>query len=448
MPVGKITILNSAGEAIGVADTSLALHTASSECSFMVDEENSTATLWMLSGSNIFALAAESLIGSPELGGYVTAINHVTPSDDGAFFIHGSPCVSIGYSSNSRLPDKLPLPGDSIHINDLCTTCTSCETVVRLRKIVEHLKIVLNAIKDANLYTQSQAMLRQNYLRSQRVPVTISCKAALDDLSPETLDVFALQSTRLLGQYVTAVHMWNYLASRKGNEVRIGNAPEDAAGFYVQSRFVKPSCDGESDVSATVEIAQVSGQEGLSVYVPPPVVTFSAGSDGGSPLQATVSMPEDAPATVTVARPENSVPGTRAGTYVLQVKWLPFFRVIQTLNGQDVRLDDLGECDLDRVVVPDPDEGGDIVLYGNLDIHTENVPVHGASRDDYIRYRNYLSVVEDGMNRWQITVTWRLTGALNTESVETYYFETPHVRRPVEGLYKSMALHNPGGTGV
>ena len=72
-------------------------------------------------------------------------------------------------------------------------------------------------------------------------------------------DYLQLRSAQLLQQYMTVVHMWNYVVSRNNSSNIITVAPEDTAGFIVQTKRALPSCDDQFEVSCQIVVGKPKG---------------------------------------------------------------------------------------------------------------------------------------------------------------------------------------------
>lgn len=74
--------------------------------------------------------------------------------------------------------------------------------------------------------------------------------------------------------------MWNYAVSQNNSSTQITTAPEDSAGFTIQTKRAIPSCGGDTQLTCTIDIAlDTDGSSGgnndkLSVYIPTPETEF------------------------------------------------------------------------------------------------------------------------------------------------------------------------------
>ena len=176
---------------------------------------------------------------------YITSLNGIRPTADGNLFINGSECESIWIS------------GSTIGLYDLCPACQKCDKLYTLIQGVQYYKTWLNTLKDVNLYATSQVTARQNVLLGLfadfSAPTYSSCSTSAYTTTDFTSGAFSTHNIigrDLLRQYVTTVHMWNYLVSRSGNETSITVAPEDNSGFVVQTKYTLPACDQTAGADA------------------------------------------------------------------------------------------------------------------------------------------------------------------------------------------------------
>ena len=241
---------------------------------------------YLVTGATITTLPGMATV-SPILYGdlpaslrQVCTINGVSPADDGEFFIDGSACDSWGYVQDSvaldttsdglntsivkyKIVDNQPVRIDDlsgIWITDLCPACTTCETIYRLKYEVEAMKLWLNTLKDVSLYRSTfydgisdDVATRQQILMNQRITSTEQSNACNKELQPDDR-YLQLKGTQLLQQYMTTVHMWNYVVSRNNSSTLITIAPEDTTGFTVQTKRALTSCDGSQGIRCFIRV--------------------------------------------------------------------------------------------------------------------------------------------------------------------------------------------------
>ena len=217
----------------------------------------------------------------------IASINDVPPNDSGEFFIEGSPCVSWAYTENGIVEEldtdnTVPSTVPGIALVDLCPSCTTCEAIYRLKYELENLKMWINTLKDVSLYSAYDVISRANTLSKDRVTWFNGVQYDLDDNSMPILstvepkdvlpihescgldlkeddEYLRLKGLRLVHQYITLVHMWNYVVSQNNSSTEITVAPDDECGFVIQTKRALPSCDCSQDVQCivTVECSKV-----------------------------------------------------------------------------------------------------------------------------------------------------------------------------------------------
>lgn len=296
----------------------------------------------------------------------IKTINGVVPNDQGDFFIDGSDCDSWQYGTEVEeerdgvVTRSWVDDGHTISLMDLCPACTSCETIYRLKYEVENLKMWLNTLKDVSLYwsriyddRQDHVGQRRSLLNSLRITggtLATSCGEGFT----EDDRYMQLKGIQLLQQYMTVVHMWNYVVSRNNSSTLITIAPEDTTGFVVQTKRALTSCADKQGIRCCIDVkplgiikdGTVDLIEGgypanypISVYVPDRSNEFSFEPfmDDRQDLvlgdvhSMTIRTLGDALAQpVAHKQADTSATGTTyidarvAGTYVATVKFLPF----------------------------------------------------------------------------------------------------------------------------
>lgn len=212
----------------------------------------------------------------------VNTINGVGANAAGEFFIDGSECDSWGYIKNGIAEGsgkvdeevwfvrrnkvtgeliKYKYPnGFGIWLTDACPACTSCETIYRLKYEVENLKMWLNTLKDVNMYRSTlygdipdHVAYRRDLLNQQRITEYNEDQACSSNLQPDD-KYMQLQGIQLLQQYMTVVHMWNYVVSRNNSSTLITIAPEDTTGFVVQTKRALTSCGDKQSVRCFIRV--------------------------------------------------------------------------------------------------------------------------------------------------------------------------------------------------
>lgn len=326
-------------------------------------------TVWLPSATTdvsgiTMSVAADidSVIDTYSGSEYVTAINDVQSDDQGDFLIEGSDCVSWTYTDQTiediTLNNGLPVHG-AILLTDMCPTCTKCENIYSLMYEFENMKLWINMLKDVNLYDLEDTKTRYLNLKDLRVTSPIS------PCGVYPADDTILKGTQLFKEYVTMLHMWNYVVSINNYSSTIQIAPEDTAGFVVQTKHSVTTCGDNNTVKVgcTVDACIdhiISGStkgiptdyNKLSVYIPPDSMHFSygpmeTGGDGflpiaGSTVTVTTARQTDPTAIAGAATIKHleSVPHPyqvdKAGTFMMEAKFLPFIPSETKVSGSDV----------------------------------------------------------------------------------------------------------------
>lgn len=303
---------------------------------------------------NIAAKAANDVVAAYSGGGhYVNTIAGTAPAGSGTFMLLGSACDSVESGTGT------------VTIYDMCPACSSCDLVVAIREQVKYYARVLNAFKDASLYSSSTYATRYSLLKSACGTVPESCSASGYDLPANFLDPY-----KLLYQYAAAVQAWNYVVSTAGNKTVITEAPEENSGLVIRTSFSVPSCSiSGNSLTCEISIDGVELQQCLSrvatehdqrtsrgsVDVTGGVVTelllrgYSEGASG-SPLSVYVSpgvcsrkpYSDTVQGTSSVTKTSDSLGRritysltvTKAGVYEVQVKFLPYIAMGFELCGR------------------------------------------------------------------------------------------------------------------
>lgn len=398
-----------------------------------VDQSTREITLSSPGYFDMYQMAYESFTVTQ----MITSINGVTPTDDGNFFILDSECMSWRYGNSQS--DTEPANG-LITIIDLCPTCTSCDEALLLKKQVEFYKMLYNAIKDAQLYYDDVAKLRMQYLAANRLPMPANCAEAVASLDPKYLESPEVKGLSLFQQYATVVHMWNYVVSQNNASIEIRNTPEDAAGFYVQTKRALPSCNRQSTIKCTIEVRLVSGQAGLSMYVHDPKTEFKPFKNEGG---VTENQAVVAHLGFTEKRVETTFnPASCAGTYCLTVKFLPFiYSFMLDRYGNQINIRDFAWSILTG---SGPVPGGENTEFENttyyLGADYSTAQIMEPTAKNYNDAKTYPSKSVEARNIWEVRITWQLSGSMDKTFVDTYYYECNGVREYMDGIMKNSDL--------
>lgn len=365
------------------------------------------------------------------LAPHVSRINGVASDAFGGFFIKGSGCWDWYYRDVSASGSNRIADGELV-LNDLCSSCTGCERTLRMKKLAEYMKIAFNVLKDASLYDSDVVSTRKEYLEKHMLRISESCQSALTEEDMNKLSSIQAFGNRLLGEYLTLVHMWNYAVANANDSVNLDTAKDDPSALNVGVGATQPDCEENTRVSVSITIAQVSGQSGLSAFVPEP----SADS-----LPYVVS--HVSPTTVNIKTSTADKQAT--GVHRLMSAFYPYFNTeLHTADASGVwrstTIDEWDPSVLEKSTVPDG-KGGDTVTYNGLKLRTAVVPATAPTKEDYIRSKSIPSTAVQGNNLWEISVLTEKTGVIETSKKETYYYTTPYVPVPsIEGLKDGLSL--------
>lgn len=430
MALSKIKVKPAAGS---VSEITGNVRFAAGSDNVSVTSKGNTVTLSSRTEKSIYEKAYDDLILTP----YVSQISGVGPDSTGAFFINGSGCWDWYYKDAAKEgPNKIS--NALLVLNDLCSSCSSCEATVRMKKLAEHFKVVFNILKDANLYDTDTVKERKAYLDSKRMKLTENCSSALTAEDKNRLNSISVFGNRLLGEYLTAVHMWNYLVSNKRTSTSVDVAKDDPSGMSVASTATSPGCDKGTQVSVTSVVSQVSGQPGLSLYVPK---VSAAASGAVSSSGEVVSMLSPTSVSVTTSTGD----GSGAGAIGFAANVHPYFHVqlqtgTETGGWEDTTLAAWNPSELAKSTEPDG-KGGDTVTYNRMKLRALVSQVTDGTREDYLQSRSLPSRIENGKNLWKIETTVTRTGTLAGEEKSTYYFETPYIPVPdISAMESGLSL--------
>ena len=397
-----------------------------------------------VSGNTVRMGISESWLRSMVLGSAVYSINGVFGAPDGSFFISGSDCDSWGFQENGRAVElDEAIEGSTagakgIWITDLCPACQTCDDVFAIKQSVEQMSVLVNMIKDIELQDTETLETQKAALESLRIDgSTVHCAGPWEPFD-------AAKGRQLLQQYITVAHMWNYAVVQNNASFKLEIAPEDTAGFVVQTKRSLPNCDGHWHIrcTVTVEYAMAIGDDGnthakqdLSVYVPEPSLRFKPFQmeepvDGAyvtaeqAALQTSVEVPvpgstdsttsmlSDAqvhincdPNCTTKIIYTDEIIGRVGGTYELSFKILPFINyVIYDKNNKVISIrggtvDISGQTVAGEVIydsfVPDPDK-------------TVRQPLVDPTKQDYLNAKTAPTGSVPFNNIWRINVLWEV----------------------------------------
>lgn len=389
---------------------------------------------------------------------HVKSINGVSPNEYGEFFIDGSGC------------DSWDIEEDGISLVDLCPSCTTCENVYRLKYEVENLKMWINTLKDVNLYlsldSNDDVAERAALLANFRVTDASEDNICNDGLMVDD-DYLRLRGTQLLQQYITTVHMWNYIVSRNNSSTIITTAPEDATGFVVQTKRAFTSCSNQQSISCTIEVHPLGvfydGADGRHGDVPSPMpsatdypisifipaasnqVLFEPLLKNQQQLALGDSLPENGATISNVSEQPyykrattGTIPVKVAGTYVVSIKFLPFvyYRAWRTvedpvthqISEQDINIRG-GNAESQKVLPSIDPDTHDIIYSFNISGCTSDYKAY-PTEQEYLQAKTVPTCSVTWRILWGVDVNWTITDAGNTRTeTENLLYVTNGIRK-------------------
>ena len=401
---------------------------------------------------------------------FIQTINGVSSNDDGEFFIDGSECDSWGIIENgvdSITHEQVTgVTASGISLVDLCPACRTCESIYRLQYEVENLKMWVNTLKDVNLYINDDMDQRRTNLGNLRVTnLSDLCAAGL-----EQDDAYMqIKSVQLLQQYMTVVHMWNYVVSQNNASNVIEVAPEDTAGFVVQTKRALPSCADNQAIQCTIDVGAPCGikDDGtlitldretypVSIYVPEPVLSLD---NGGKDVQSLDlhfepfdEKQEQALGNAKIhvrsqtqsdkVRVQTDVISAKvAGTYVVSAKFLPFiyYRIWKGSGSNKTYISVRGGT---TVPITGTTVGDDTVWDFGISGH-EVAPKLNPTAQDYLDAKTTPTSSVDFKLVWPIHIEWTVTGVAEPY-VEDYNYIANGIRAYYgDAIISEAVIPNP-----
>jgi len=408
---------------------------------------------------NSVTIAPELYIQLPDELQYIKTINGVAPTQDGEFFIDGSECDSWDMLES----------GTGISIVDLCPSCTKCESIYRLKYEVENLKMWLNTLKDVNLYLTlsengyNEVKTRALMLEQYRITGPNKMPACSTDVDFDN-SYLNMRGLQLLQQYITTVHMWNYIVSRNNASTVIDVAPEDTTGFTVQTKRALTSCACAQTICCTIHIrpygilndngtTQTTLPYPISVYVPDRsnTIKFEPLAKDNQDIALNVTKCE-----ISTANPTSTtdiiyastktattteIPAKVAGTYVVSVKFLPFVYYKAWRDGEPINIrggtttEISGKTSSDGTVTYD---------FGISERATYIKPAHGTgvpewlqgepTESDYLTAKTVPTCSVTFKIIWNVDITWQVkelvdgTWVEREPDVENYQYTANGIR--------------------
>lgn len=421
---------------------------------------------------------------------WLKTINYVQ-APDGLFLITGDSCFSWipgmtqihnyvrdtgSQVQDTRIESYLEELGGGIHILNMCAACSSCQPFATIRMLLEDVKLKLNEFKDINLYDSATATQRKQILRQHLMAANPACNipARQDDQTP-------VESSMLLGQYATCIHMWNYIAARAHSTTTISTAPHDPAGMLIKTKRIYPACLAGNPahgtggtIQCTIDVRRSSQSRpdlptpDISVYVPPVYTEFQpAGFDnnvGANDATIAHDSYDASHKTITTSTWQVGAPGT----YMVSAYVLPF-NYAELLDAQGNQLYPTDDTRISSytptgVSVVDPNDGVGYAAsaYGITAARLVRRTVWDTSDNKaapaidgshmYNTLRAYPSTNAATINRgevemhvWHVRITWTLSGLRSllqvgdstdtpVSYVEDYRFMLPSPRLPATNL--------------
>jgi hypothetical protein len=380
----------------------------------------------------------------------VKTINGVAPNSYGEFYIEGSECDNWDYIDNG------------ISIVDLCPSCTTCENIYRLKYEVENLKMWLNTLKDVNMYISwgednDEVGIRAGLLSQFRITGP--------DKNPEcneslTFDdgYMHMRGLQLLQQYITTVHMWNYIVSRNNSSTIINTAPEDATGFVVQTKRALTSCHDDQCIECTIDIRPEGIIEDSSSIISPlpdedkyPISVYIPDASNLIRFEPLLKDKQDKALDVhkmtitTEAGQANhktattgEIPVKVAGTYVVSIKFLPFVYYAAFREGKRVKI---RGGDVDQDITPIIVDGSTIYPFNISECIP--TPKENPTEGEYLDAKAVPTCSVTWRIVWDVTVNWKVTGEAEGSGIENYKYTTNGIRKYYEAIIGGTTVTPP-----
>lgn len=378
---------------------------------------------WNEQGDTVTLGIDRDYIRSVVLGNAVYSINGQHAAPDGAFFIHGSECDSWQYGADEH----------SIEIADLCPACSTCDELYDIKKALEYLGVLVNMLKDVTLHDTAALADAKEQMEELRISGgSVHCA---DNPAYET--IMQMQGRQLLQQYITVAHMWNYAVMQNNASFQLEIAPEDTAGFVVQTKRALPSCDGTWRIRCTVTIKYdhrvldddtvSTDKQDLSVFVPEPTLWFKPFIMEEPVEGSTNTVTAEEAALQTIETDDNNVTTISpshvhithdsdcttkiiqtdfirarvAGTYGLQLKFLPFINFVM-YSGSHVFTVRGSTISIDGVPI------GDNIYYNFAPTSVSRQPIVAPTKADYINAKTAPTSSVPFNNVWRVEILWEV----------------------------------------
>lgn len=371
---------------------------------------------------------------------YVQSINGVYAASDGSFFLQGSECDSWGYiadgkalGTGSEEPETVAESGAvGIWLTDLCPACQTCDVIFAIKQDIEYMNVLLNMIKDVELHNSPILEANKAGLESMTISGQ-NCPPAWTRFDPA-------KGMQLLQQYITVAHMWNYAVVQNNASFKLEIAPEDTAGFVIQTKRSLPNCDSKWHIKCTISIAYdheesdegevLSDKQDLSVYIPPISMRFKPFQLGEN-VNGTVITAEDAALDdarthieclsdcTTKIITTDTIVGRVAGTYELTVKILPFIYFVMRDKYNNVISIRGGTLNVTGTTTYD----GKDVYYDFAPKRFETGKLIDPTSDQYLDSKTAPTASVPFKNVWRVQVLWEIGQIAYEETDEDVFYD-------------------------
>lgn len=344
--------------------------------------------------------------------GYVTNINSAYPTADGELTIVGDACTTVAYKQQLTPQQQVaidPTVTNQLYIFDQCPACGDCDYQWQLLQRVQDAQIIVSAMKDNNLYYDDAAEKLWSQMLAKRVtePIEGTCTPAR---VMTTRSQIVRPAIRLLSQYRSLVHLWNYIVIQSKS-----------------TTYIQPYGDGDFDLNITTQYAITQCSKSAHSYTVHLQLSLLNDSVRYSQLSdSTVTMPS-------------------TGYKLLPYVCIKLF-VSDSLSGNKKLIYNSQQSSADLVITNTPqdpvDKAGNVVGQGKLDIECTfasasidfckpctlyaqitvlptiaPVQQNIETRQDYNDLRKrcrypVAAVTQSFKNCWQLKVVWACDGTI------------------------------------
>lgn len=400
-----------------------------------------------ITGNTVRMGVSEEALLAKVKSSLVYSINGVYPTSDGSFFIHGSDCDSWGYvnggiaeitGSTAATVSVGASTASGIWLTDLCPACQTCDEIFRIKQEIEKLAVLVNMIKDVEIHDDAVFLSDKSDMEALELNgSTVNCAVPW---GTQSMNFPVDRGRQLLQQYITVAHMWNYAVVQNNASFKLEIAPEDTAGFVVQTKRALPNCDGHWHIRCTITIeyensinddgAPMGRVQDLSVYVPEPELLFKPFTEYREE-QPDVGLPEvvngstvyvmDAALNGAKAHVDAAVNCTKktimtdeivarvGGTYEVTVKILPFINFVMYDKDNHVISVRGGTISIDGTTVTVPGSTTSNVYYDFAPTLTERKQLQRPTKDDYLNAKTAPTASVPFNNIWRVNILWEVS---------------------------------------